>query len=458
MADVNFIDLCEDIFYIVYVSKSTAEIIQKKRDGQRLSGPEIEHMVRGYVDQTLPDYQMAAFLMAVYFRGMDFDETARLTRAMLHSGETFQLENLPGAKIDKHSTGGVGDKVSLILAPLVASAGVKVPMISGRGLAHSGGTLDKLEAVPGFRTDLSLTQIYDQLAEINVTMTGQTDNIVPADKNIYALRDVTATIESVPLITASILSKKLAEDIDGLVLDVKTGRGAFMPKLGDAVKLARSLVNTAALNGLPTVAVITRMDQPLGYAVGNWLETHEAVLALQGKGPPDLMTVTLELAGHMLLLAGVAGDIKTARGLLEQKINDGSAFKRFLSLVEAQGGDVDIVKNPGRYPGMSQRVVLTAERSGYIQAVDALTLGRTVTRMGGGRQVVEDGIDYGAGVVLKAKTGTFVKKGGPLAVLHTKQTARIQSFMRDIGSCFTIGPSKPPDEYMIIKKIEDSVE
>ena len=301
------------------------QILAKKRDGGRLSSEEIDYIIHGYSRNKIPDYQISALVMAIYLRGMDFEETAALTKSMLESGIRMNFNAIPGFKADKHSTGGVGDKVSLILAPLVAAVGLKVPMISGRGLGHSGGTLDKLDAIPGFRTQLSVDEFYQQIEEIGVSMIGQTEHIAPADRKMYSLRDATATIESIPLITASILSKKLAEGIDGLLLDVKTGQGAFMKTPAQSRELAQSLVRTAALNDLPTRALITRMDEPLGFAAGNWLETREAIDGLQGRGPADLMQVTLALSAQMLIMGGLVTTEKEAMQKLGDAINSGAA-------------------------------------------------------------------------------------------------------------------------------------
>ena len=432
------------------------EIIAKKRDGQKLTKEEIDYFVQGYSRGQIPDYQMSALLMAIYLRGMDFDETAHLTRAMLLSGDIINLQNIPEPKIDKHSTGGVGDKVSLILAPLVAAAGVKVPMISGRGLAHSGGTLDKLEAIPGFRTDLSVDEFYNQLKKLGVAMIGQTARIVPADKKMYALRDTTATVDSIPLITGSILSKKLAEGIDGLVLDVKTGKGAFMRRLRDAEKLANSLVKTARLNGLPTTALITNMDQPLGYAVGNWLETREAVMALKGQGPQDLMTVTLALSAQMLLMAGVVEDYESALFKLQKLIEDRQALKKFLAMVEAQGGDISYIMNLSKYPTPKFKQQIRSHSAGFIKEVDALKIGTAVVKLGGGREVMEDQIDYGAGIVLNKKIGDSVARGELLAILYTDRSHKLNEAMELARSAFKISKNLPRSYELILKIITDS--
>jgi len=316
-----------------------AEIIRKKRDGGKLTKDEISFFVNGYIKGTIPDYQMSAFLMAVYFQGMDFEETTYLTEVMLHSGEIVDLSDVPGVKVDKHSTGGVGDKISLILAPIVASAGVPVPMISGRGLGHTGGTLDKLESIPGFKTNLSIIEYKKVISEIGLVMIGQTQEIAPADKKIYALRDVTATVESIPLISASIMSKKLAEGIDALVLDVKTGNGAFMREYDKALNLAQTLFAIGKNFGKKVIAFITDMNQPLGYAVGNWLEVVESVQCLRGFEVPDLMELTYTLAGAMIMLGEKAMSIEDGIKIAKKVVHSGEAYEKFLQLVERQGGE-----------------------------------------------------------------------------------------------------------------------
>ncbi|MBN1542797.1 thymidine phosphorylase [candidate division KSB1 bacterium] len=415
------------------------EIIAKKRDGEKLDRDEIEFMVLGYTRARIPDYQMAAWLMAVYLNGMDARETAAMTETMLHSGQQLSLSSLPGPKIDKHSTGGVGDKVSLILAPLVACTGVVVPMISGRGLGHSGGTLDKLEAIPGFSTRLSLRQFTSQLREIGVGMMGQTRKVVPADRKIYALRDATSTIASIPLIIASILCKKLAENLDGLVLDIKTGNGAFMSTREESSALAEGLVATAKRNRLETVAVVTDMNQPLGLAVGNWLETHEAIRALQGEGPTDLMRVTLHLGAHMLRLAKKVQKIEQGLDELEGKIANGEAFERFMRMVQMQGGDNRFIRNPHLYPPSDFEICLDAPQSGYLVGIDTQAIGRAVVHLGGGRETVKDTIDPKAGLILDKKIGDRVEKGATLARLFSDRPS-IEEIAKQLRSAFSILP------------------
>ncbi|MBN1558808.1 thymidine phosphorylase [candidate division KSB1 bacterium] len=414
------------------------QIIAKKRDGGALAADEIDYFIHGYAHDKIPDYQMSALLMAIYLNGMSFAETATLTRSMLESGIRMNFKNIPGYKIDKHSTGGVGDKVSLVLAPLVAAAGVKVPMISGRGLGHSGGTLDKLEAIPGFRTNLSIDEFYQQIDEIGVAMIGQTERICPADKKMYALRDATATIESVPLITGSILSKKLAEGIDGLVLDVKTGVGAFMKTADDSRILAESLVKTAALNDLPTTVFITRMDEPLGRAAGNWLETREAIDYLKGGGASDLMELTLALSAEMLLMAKIVRSAEEARHRLNELLNSGAAFRKFCQMVEHQHGDVSILHEPEQYPRSKYELHIKALRDGFIKEIDALTIGLSVVQLGGGRLVMEDQIDYKAGILLHCQIGDAVKKDQTIATIYSDREKAIAEVDCALSKAFTI--------------------
>ncbi len=326
------------------------QIIVRKRNGEELSANGLQDVVQGFVRDEIPDYQMAALLMAIYFQGMSFAETLSLTKVMIESGKKVEFNNLNKIPVDKHSTGGVGDKISIILAPLVAAAGVAVPMMSGRGLGHSGGTLDKLEAIPGFRTRLSLTEFKNQVENIGVAMIGQTDEIVPADRKIYALRDRTGTVPSIPLVVASILSKKIAEGAKALVLDVKTGRGAFFKSQEKTTQLAESLIAVSKQFGLPTTAFLTSMDQPLGYAVGNWLETREAIETLKGRGPKDVMEVTLALGAEMLRQAGIVANNYSGQAHLNDLLQSGAAYEKFLALVHAQGGDLYIIEHPDRYP------------------------------------------------------------------------------------------------------------
>jgi pyrimidine-nucleoside phosphorylase len=427
------------------------EILRKKRDKQNLSPAEIATAVNAYTRGEVPDYQMSALLMAIYLNGMDDAETAALTEAMLHSGDVLDLSDIPGPKVDKHSTGGVGDKTSLILAPIAAAAGVRVPMVSGRGLGHTGGTLDKLEAIPGFSVDLTVERFRRGVAEVGVCMIGQTERIAPADKKLYALRDVTATVESIPLITASIMSKKLAEGIDGLVLDVKTGRGAFMKLPEDARRLALNMVATGARMGKRVVALITAMDQPLGRWIGNAVEVAESVATLRGEGPADLETLSVELAAEMILLAGLAADLPGARALAREQIASGRALERFARCIEFQGGDPRVVDDPGRLPAASGRQLITAPQDGFIAGLDAGMIGTAVVLLGGGRLRKEDAVDPAVGVRLHAKIGDRVATGDPLAeILYTKAD-RLPAALEQTAAAFEFAPV-PPESASLLRE------
>jgi pyrimidine-nucleoside phosphorylase len=425
------------------VPYSAPLLIAHKRDGKPLDGDAIRWMVRGFVQGQVADYQMSAFAMAVFLRGMTSQETAALTLAMRDSGRSANLKSAKGKKVDKHSTGGVGDKVSICLAPLVAACGVRVPMISGRGLGHTGGTLDKLEAIPGFQVDLPLRSFERLVAEHGFAMIGQTEDLAPADRRLYALRDVTATVESIPLITASILSKKLAEDLDALILDVKVGRGAFMKNLPEARALARSIVDVGAAAGLPTTAVLTRMDSPLGAAVGNALETAEAFELLQGRGPEDLRECTLALGAEMLLAAGVARSLGAARRRLEAAILSGAGLARMESLVRAQHGDPRVVREPDRLPRAKIMAAVTAPEDGYVRELDALQVAELALRLGAGRTRAESSIDPSVGIVLKKKPGDSVRRAEPLAELHMRERAELPAARRALLAAYTFGTTKP---------------
>lgn len=425
------------------------DIIAKKRDAHPLTDQEIRFCINEYTQHRVPDYQMAALLMAIYLRGMTIAETAELLQAMLQSGDVIDLSDIHGPKIDKHSTGGVGDKVSLILAPLLAAAGVTVPMISGRGLAHTGGTLDKLESIPGFRCDLSVPEFKMQLRQLGVAMIGQTERIAPADKKIYALRDATGTIASLPLIIASILSKKLAEGITGLVLDVKTGAGAFMKNLQQAEALATGLVNTAGQSKLPATALITRMDEPLGHTVGNWLEVQESLQVLQGEGPKDLVQVTLALAEEMLQLAG---SIKT-RIDLEQLLRNGQALRKFLDMAAAQGGDISVLLDQGRYPQAQYQHMIKSRQKGYLHAINSLNIGHAAMQLGAGRNRMEDKVDPKAGIRVLKKCGDHVDRGETLVILYTDNAAALTSAAEQVLHAFSVKDHHPVLPPLVIKKI-----
>ncbi|MFL5537285.1 MAG: thymidine phosphorylase, partial [Gemmatimonadales bacterium] len=380
-------------------------LIQHKRDGNALEPEEWKRLIRDYTDGRVPDYQMSALLMAVVFRGLASAELGALTDAMIASGDRLKFDGLDRPVADKHSTGGIGDKVSLLLAPMVASCGVAVPMMSGRSLGHTGGTLDKLESIPGFRTNLSLREAEAQVQRIGCAMLGQTPEIAPADKRLYALRDVTGTVESIPLISASIMSKKLAEGLSGLVLDVKTGSGAFLTDPERAVELARTMIGLGEARGCPTVALLTAMDRPLGRACGNALEVEEAIEGLRGSGPADLMEVTYALAGEMLVLVRAARDMAEARDRLETSVTSGRALETFARIIEAQGGNPKVVEDPGVLPQAEAVDVYRADRSGVVSAVEPRRLGRAIIELGGGRTKVDDDVDPTVGFVITVKPG-----------------------------------------------------
>ncbi len=403
------------------------DVIERKRDGGRVAPAEWRALADAYARGRVLDYQMAALLMAVYFRGLDRDETRALTEAMLASGDRLRLGHLAAAgwrgRVDKHSTGGVGDKVSLVLAPLVAALGVAVPMMSGRGLGHTGGTLDKLEAVPGFRTDLSLAAATRQLERLGCALIGQTAEIAPADRKMYALRDVTGTVEAVPLIAASIMSKKLAEGLTGLVLDVKRGSGAFIPDLDRGLELARVMVALGDDHGCPTVALVTAMDRPLGRACGNALEVEEAVLALRGEGPGDLMEVTYALGAEMLVLGGAAATRGDAHTAMRAAVADGHAARRFQEIIEAQGGNPGVVDDPAALPQAPVTGVYEAPRGGVVARVAPRPVGKGIIALGGGRTRVDDPVDPAVGFHITTRPGDRVEQGQPLATIHARDAA-----------------------------------
>jgi pyrimidine-nucleoside phosphorylase len=400
------------------------DIIRKKRDGGALSGAEIGYIVDAYTQGTIADYQVAAWLMAVVLRGMTREETAALTHAMLHSGEVLDLGFLPARKVDKHSTGGVGDKTSLVLAPLVAAGGLYVPMISGRGLGHTGGTLDKLESIPGFRVGLSVAEFHRVLKACGTSMIGQTEKIAPADRKLYALRDVTGTVESPYLICASIMSKKLAEGTDALVLDVKTGSGAFMKKEDDAVFLAQLMVETGERMGKQMVALITNMDQPLGRMVGNAMEVQESIEVLQGGGPADLRELCLHLAAWMFHLGGASKTVAQGKQLAEEIIASGKALERFRHMVELQGGDISTIDDPTRLSGADHRVDVPSPRTGYVSSIQCEQVGTSCVILGGGRERKEDAVDPAVGIVVHKKIGDKVSAGEPLCTIHCHSDAQ----------------------------------
>ena len=420
------------------------DIIVKKRNGEKLTRQEIDFFVKGYTNEAIADYHAAAFLMAVYFRGMDDDETLWLTESMLHSGDVVDLSCISGIKVDKHSTGGVGDKTTLIIGPIVAACGVPVAKMSGRGLGHTGGTIDKLESIPGFGTNLSAQEFIDNVSEIGLAVAGQTGNLAPADKKFYALRDVTGTIENISLIAASIMSKKLACGTDAIVLDVKTGSGAFMKTLDQAQALAEKMVEIGRGAGKKVTALITEMDRPLGLAIGNALEVSESLEVLQGRGPEDLKEVCIELASNMLMLGG-KGDLDHCRKLALQAVSDGSAFRKFAGMIQRQGGDPAIAENPSRLPQASVQTEWRADRAGYIHLMQAERLGMASMALGAGRKTKNDAIDPAAGIVLLKKTGDRVENGDPLAVLHTSDKTKIDAAIEILKSSLLIKeePAEP---------------
>ena len=401
------------------------ELIRKKRNGKILTKKEIYFLINSYTKHNIPDYQFSALLMAILFVGMTKKETAILTEAMLYSGKVINLDSIRGTKVDKHSTGGVGDKTSFILTPIVAAAGVSVPMISGRGLGHTGGTLDKLEAIPGFRTDLSLSEYKRVIKKCGAVMIGQTKDIAPADKLIYSLRDVTATVESIPLITASVMSKKLAEGIDGLVLDIKTGNGAFMKETQDAILLGNSLIDIAKAFNKKVIGFITDMNQPLGNYIGNWLEIYESVKVLQGEIKGDLLKLSINLSGAMIYLGGKASSIKEGIEISQELIKNGKAFQKFYEIVKVQGGRKDYIENPDKYPKSKAVGKIYSKKSGYVKKIDAFGLGIAALELGAGRMKKEDKIEPKAGIIFYPKIGDKIKKGDLIAELRCESAKKI---------------------------------
>jgi pyrimidine-nucleoside phosphorylase/thymidine phosphorylase len=430
----------------------TVDLIQRKRNGEELSTDEIKKLVDGYVKNDIPDYQFSAFLMAVYFSGMSDREVSALTEVMVHSGQTLDLSSIPGLKVDKHSTGGVGDKTSLISAPLAAAAGVVVPMISGRGLGHTGGTLDKLEAIPGFRTDLTVEQFKSLLAKHKLAFIGQTAEIAPADGKMYSLRDATATVESIPLIASSIMSKKLAVGLDALVLDVKVGVGAFMKRQVDARRLAQMMVGIGRRMDKRVQALITDMNQPLGYAIGNALEIMEVSQTLQNAGPTDLTRISLELAARMIFLGKIVPTLDEARELAQQKLLDGSGYRKFKEVIQAQGGNPHVLDRFELLPNATGVREICSPRSGYVTAIDAELVGQASSMIGAGRDTKEDKIDPAVGVILEVKIGNKVDSGGVLCRLYYTNEDRVEDAAQQIEDAFRISAT-PPDERELILEV-----
>jgi pyrimidine-nucleoside phosphorylase len=429
------------------------DIIMKKRDGGVLDRAEIVAFVDGVTSGAWPEYQAAALLMAILLRGMNAEETAALTTAMVDSGVRVDLRRIPGIKVDKHSTGGVGDKTSLILAPLVASCGVPVPMMSGRGLGHTGGTLDKLESIPGFRVGLSLDEMQKALAAVGCAMIGQTAEIAPADKTLYALRDVTGTVESIPLISASIMSKKIAEGIDALVLDVKTGSGAFMKTEADSRRLAESLVAIGTASGVKTEAVITAMDTPLGDAVGNALEVIECIEVLKGRGPADLTEVSLELTARMLVMGGVAPDRDSARARADDALASGEGLERLRRIIAQQGGDPRVVDDYGLMPSIESSAPVRASRNGYLERVDAELVGRASVALGAGRDRVDDPVDPAVGIMVRQKPGAAVRAGETVLELFYRDAGKLQAALALAERAIVVSEQRPSIRPIIVGEV-----
>ena len=418
------------------------DIITHKKNGLALSDEEIRFFVDGFTRGEIPDYQASALLMAICFKGMNAEETAILTDAMLHSGDVADLSSIPGIKVDKHSTGGVGDKTSLIIGPIVAACGIPVAKMSGRGLGHSGGTIDKLESIPGLQTSIDPKQFCDIVRQTGLAIIGQSGDIAPADKKLYALRDVTATIDSIPLIASSILSKKLAAGSDAILLDVKTGSGAFMKTLDDSIALAKAMVSIGTRSGRRVMALVTDMDAPLGVAIGNALEVEEAAQVLRGQGAEDLINVCMELSAYMLLLAGAASDVNECKAMARDAVYSGKAFDKLCDMITAQGGDVSVLIN-----GFDKATIISpflSDKSGYITHMDAEACGLASLALGAGRLRKEDSIDYSAGIILKKKTGDFAAAGETLAFLHTNDPGKVREAETILSKAITIGDTPPP--------------
>lgn len=434
------------------MSYSMVELISAKRDGDELSPEALRWVISEYTTERIPDYQMAALLMAIVFNGMSPEELGAWTDAMLHSGDVLRLSNVSNPKIDKHSTGGVGDKISIPLAPIVAACGVAVPMISGRGLGHTGGTLDKLESIRGFTTVIEPSVFNDQLNDIGVVMVGQSETLVPADRKIYALRDAIGAVASVPLIASSIMSKKLAEDLDGLLLDVKVGSGAFMKTVEDATMLAETIVAIGASNGTPVTAMLTEMSQPLGRAVGNANEIAESVDILMGRGPDDVRDLTIRFAAEMLVLAGTA-DIDSATARVLEAIESGSALEVMIRLTERQGGDPAVIEDTSLLPVAANEHVLVAQRSGVVNRCDAHEIGIAAVRLGAGRTTKEDDIDSAAGLLVEAKVGDVLDEGEPLARIAYNDETKLRAALEALKDAWGIGDEPASSEELILGEI-----
>jgi pyrimidine-nucleoside phosphorylase len=428
-------------------------LIERKRDGGKLDAGEWRALIMAYAAGHVPDYQMSAFLMACFLRGMDRSETVALTESMLNSGVSFDLASLGKPRIDKHSIGGVGDKISIVLAPLVSVFDVAVPMVSGRGLGHTGGTLDKLESIPGFRTDLTIAEAHEQLQSLGCVLMGQTAEIAPADRKMYALRDATATVESIPLIASSIMSKKLAEDLTGLVIDIKRGSGAFLTSLEQEVELAKEMIDLGESHNCPVVALFTAMDRPLGRACGNALEVEEAIATLKGEGPADVVEVTLALSAEMLVLAGVTRDQDTARTQLSDALSSGRAADQFRRIVERQGGNPNVLDDPALLPQAKECELFTAPRAGFVQRVEPRTIGRGIIALGGGRTSMADTVDPAVGFVITAKPGDYVEANEPLASIYARDRAGIERGRAALRGAITVGDEAEPPLKLVSHRV-----
>ena len=434
------------------------DLISKKRDGGALTKEEMTHLIEGYVKGEIPDYQMSAFLMAVYFQGMTKEETAIMTDLVARSGDMVDLSPIEGIKVDKHSTGGVGDKTTLIVAPLAAACGVKVAKMSGRGLGHTGGTVDKLESIPGMRVSLEREEFFDIVRQTGICVIGQSGNLTPADKKLYALRDVTATVESIPLIAVSIMGKKLAAGSDCILLDVKTGSGAFMNRVEDSLALAQEMVSIGESAGRKTAALITNMDIPLGNNIGNSLEVIEAVETLKNQGPEDLTYVCLELAANMLYLAGI-GHMEVCRTKVKEALESGAALQKFIDMVEAQGGDSSVIKDVSKFEKASIEKEVLSPYDGYITFMDTKECGIASCILGAGRETKEDIIDYSAGIILKKKTGDRIQKGDVLAVLYSNKEEKIQPAEEQFLKALNVEDAKPEVQKLVYARVTgDNVE
>ena len=429
------------------------DIIEKKRNGESLTQEEIHFWIEGYVNESIPDYQVSALCMAIYFQGMNADEIAWLTHEMMHSGDVFDLSDIEGIKADKHSTGGVGDKTSLSLAPMVASCGLKIAKMSGRGLGHTGGTLDKMESIQGLSISLDDDAFKNQVNEIGIAIIGQTKQVVPADKKLYSLRDVTATVPSIPLIASSIMSKKLASGADTILLDVKFGEGAFMKTPEEAEILAKTMISIGNKLGRDTRAIISSMEQPLGNAIGNALEVKEAIATLKDEGPEDFKELCMHAGSIMLMQGKIASSEQEARALLQENISNGKALEKLIQMVKAQGGNIEQIKHPETLPKAKKQIEFFSKEEGYIQRLNALELGTLAMQIGAGRRVKEDNINHAVGIVLNKKDGDFVQKGDLLAIVHT-DTELSEEWIHDFYQCFEIDEKEQQKTPLVYKVIQ----